>query len=165
MRRVAASIVLALLLVASLEAMGPTTRIEIRDMASGAVSQMSDPSALSQFHVWSGPGTYSGGTEGTEGFIIDWRSGPITERPAQLRRYELRFYNGPKRPQDPPESLAYVVIYEHDASTGRGYVYLPGKTDENFHLNVRSIVRHGLEGHWFNANDAWQSAFAQLSAR
>jgi hypothetical protein len=65
----------------------------------------------------------------------------------------------------PYEELAYVVSYEHDASTGRGYVYLPGRTDENFSLNVRSISRHGLEGHWFNANDAWQTAFAQAAAR
>jgi hypothetical protein len=168
MKALLATSAVVLLLIAPLAAVGPTIRIEIRDIASGAVSQLTDPNVLNQFNVWSGPGTYSGSTEGTEGFIIDWRSGPITEWPVQLHRYELRFYNGPregKMPPDPPERLAYVVIYEHDAATGRGYVYLPGKTDENFGLNVRSIVRHGLEGHWFNANDAWQTAFSQAAAR
>jgi len=168
MRSIVAAGVVALLLSASLRAMGPTIRVEIRDIASGAVSQITDPAVLNQFHVWSGPGTNSGAPgqtrEGAEGFIIDWRSGSITERPARLPRYELRFYNGPKRPQDPPESLAYVVIYEHDASTGRGYVYLPGQADENYRVNVRSIIR-GLEGRWFNANDAWQTAFADAAAR
>jgi hypothetical protein len=169
MRPLVATVVFAVLLVASLDAKGPTVRIEIRDLVSGTVSQMTDRAVLNQFQVWSGPGTYSGPTgqvtEGTEGFIIDWRIGPITERPAQLRRYELRFYAGPregKTPPDPPEKLAYVVLYENDPSTGQGYVYLPGSGDEHFRLNVASIHRQGLNGKWLRASSAWQKAFASL---
>lgn len=165
MRPVVASVVFAVLLVASLDAKGSTVRIEIRDLVSGAVSQMTDRAVLNQFQVWSGPGTYSGSSEGTDGFIIDWRNGPITERPAQLRRYELRFYAGPrdgKTPPDPPEKLAYVVLYENDPSTGQGYVYLPGNGDEYFRLNVASIHRQGLNGKWLRASSAWQKAFASL---
>jgi len=174
MKTLLATSAVILWLITSLEAKGPTIRIEIRDIARGTVSKITDLVVLRQFQVWSGPGTYSGTpgqqSEGTEGFIVDWRSGPITGRPAELRRYELRFFVGPRQGMATPlnrpyEELAYVVSYEHDASTGRGYVYLPGRTDENFSLNVRSISRHGLEGHWFNANDAWQTAFAQAAAR
>ena len=171
MRPLVATVVVAVLLVASLDAKGPTVRIEIRDLVSGTVSQMTDRSVLNQFHVWSGPGTYSGppgqGTEGTEGFIIDWRNGPITERPAQLRRYELRFYAGPREgkvPPDPPEKLAYVVLYENDPSTGQGFVYLPGSSDEHFRLNVASIHRQGMNGKWFRASSEWQAAFMSRPA-
>ena len=170
MRKTFATGLLAVLLIASLDAKGPTIRIEIRDLVSGAVSQMTERAVLNQFQVWDGPGTYSGPpgqtTEGTEGFIVDWRSGPISERPAQLRRYELRFYAGPRQgkvpPLDPPEKLAYVVLYENDPSTGQGYVYLPGSSDEHFRLNVASIHRQGLNGKWFRASSAWQKAVANL---
>jgi len=166
--------VLALLLVASLDAKGPTSRIVIRDTALGTVSEIADRSVLDQFQVWAGRGTYSGPpdlqTEGTQGFIVDWTAGTVDQRPRQLRRYELRFYVGPKRAlpasvaaNPPADELAYVVIYEHDPATGRGYVYLPGRSDEHFGLNVRSIHR-GLEGQWLHANQAWESTFAALSA-
>ena len=171
MRFPAATALFALLLIASADAMGPTIRIEVRDLVSNAVTQMTDRAILNQFHVWAGPGTYSGPPgqtiEGADGFIIDWRSGAVSERPAQLRRFELRFYSGPrtgKTPPDPAERLAYVVLYEHDPSTGRGYVYLPGNSDEYFGLNVASIHRQGLNGQWFHASDAWQEAFAALPA-
>ena len=170
MKHLAGVAVFACLLVASLDAKGPTIRIEIRDLALGTVTQMTDRSLVSQFNVWSGPGTYSGPsgqvTEGTDGFIVDWRRGSINERPTQLKRYELRFFSGPRpgksgRP-DPPETLAYIVLYENDPSTGEGYVYLPGRGDPHFALNVRSIHRDGLNGHWFRANREWQAAFARL---
>jgi hypothetical protein len=171
MRSISATALLAALLIASLDAKGPTVRIEIRDLAAGHLSQITDRAVLNQFHVWAGPGTYSGPpgqvAEGTEGFIIDWRSGPITERPAQLRRYELRFYAGPREgkapPPDPPEKLAYVVLYENDPSTGQGYVYLPGNSDEHYRLNVASIHRQGLNGKWFRASSAWQKAIANVA--
>lgn len=59
------------------------------------------------------------------------------------------------------EELAYVVFYENDPSTRQGDVYLPGRSDEHFSLNVRSIHR-GVEGHWLRANQAWQTAMAML---
>jgi hypothetical protein len=174
MKPLVATVVLAGLLVVPLGAKGPTTRIVIRDIALGTASDITDATVLSQFQVWAGRGTYSGAAgvenEGTQGFIVDWPAGIVEQRPAQLRRYELRFYVGPKRGlpasvanNAPAEELAYVVLYEHDPATGRGYVYLPGRSDEHFRLNVRSIHRR-LEGHWLRASSAWQSAFMSLPA-
>lgn len=172
MRRIVITCLSVLLLIASLSAKGPTTRIVITDTARGSVSEITDRAVLDQFHVWAGRGTYSGppdqSSEGTEGFIIDWRAGIVDQRPGQLRRYELRFYVAPKRSlaplqSAPGEELAYVVLYEHDQSTGQGYVYLPGRSDEHFGLNVRSIHRR-LEGHWLRASKAWQSAFTAAAA-
>lgn len=172
MRRIVVTCLLVSVLIASLSAKGPTTRIVITDVARGSVAEITDRAVLDQFHVWAGRGTYSGPpdrqSEGTQGFIVDWQAGIVDERPNQLRRYELRFYVAPKRPSGPlrsnsGEELAYVVLYEHDSSTGQGYVYLPGRSDEHFGLNVGSIHR-GLEGRWLRASKAWQSAFSALAA-
>jgi hypothetical protein len=172
MRPLVATVVFAVLLVASPDAKGSTTRILIKDLALGTVSEITNRSVLDQFHVWAGRGTYSGApggqnTEGTQGFIIDWPAGVVEQRPDGLRRYEVRFYVAPRRQgavtalDASLEELAYVVLYENDPSTGQGYVYLPGKSDEHFHLNVRSIHR-GLEGQWLRASSAWQKAIAAL---
>ena len=174
MRPLVATVVFAVLLVASPDAKGLTTRIAIKDLALGTVSEITNRSVLDQFHVWAGRGTYSGApgsenTEGTQGFIIDWPAGVVEQRPAGLRRYEVRFYVAPRRQgavtslDASLEELAYVVLYENDSSTGKGYVYLPGKTDEHFALNVRSIHRR-LEGKWLLASSAWQKAFMHLQA-
>jgi hypothetical protein len=164
-RRTAATCLSLSLLVASLAAKGPTTRIVIKDLDRGSVSEITDRSVLDQFHVWSGKGTYSGSPgqehEGTDGFIVDWRAGIVEQRPSQLRRYEISFYAAMRN--GPGEELAYVVLYENDPSTRQGYVYLPGRSDEHFRLNVRSIHR-GVEGQWLRANQAWQSAMINLPA-
>lgn len=172
MRVFLAAVVLTALLAASLVAKGATTRIVITDIARGTVTEITDRAVLEQFHVWAGRGTYSGPpdrqTEGTQGFIVDWTAGAVDQRPSQLRRYELKFYVSPKRAlpssvaaNPPADELAYVVLYEHDPATGRGYVYLPGKSDDHFRLNVRTIHR-GLEGQWLRASNAWESAFTAL---
>ena len=156
---------------ASVAAKGPTTRIVITDIERGSVSEITSRSVLDKFQVWAGRGTYSGApdqqTEGTEGFIVDWPAGTVEQRPSRLRSYELHFYVAPRNSAAPgtgaAEELAYVVLYEHDPATGRGYVYLPGRSDEHFSLNVRSIHR-GLEGRWLRASHAWQSVFAGLPA-
>jgi hypothetical protein len=157
--------------IASLDAKGPTTRIVITDIARGSVTEITDRAVLDQFQVWAGKGTYAGPpdqqNEGTQGFIVDWPAGMVDQRPSQLRRYELRFYVGPRRSPGalssaPSEELAYVVLYEHDPSTGQGYVYLPRRGEEHFGLNVRSIHR-GVEGRWLLASDAWRSAFRTLT--
>lgn len=171
MRPLVATVVIAALLMASLDAKGPTTRIVIKDLALGTVSEITNRSVLDQIHVWAGRGTFSGApgsenTEGTQGFIIDWPAGVVEQRPDGLRRYEVRFYVAPRRQgavtalDSALEELAYVVFYENDPSTGQGYVYLPGKSDEHFALNVRSIHR-GLEGKWLRASSAWQKAIAK----
>ncbi len=43
----------------------------------------------------------------------------------------------------------------------QGYVYLPGKSDEWWTLNVRTIFR-GVEGNWFHAWSAWERVVRPL---
>ena len=159
------SLVVPLLFAAPISAKGVTTKITISDASLRTSIDITAPTILEDFNVWAGPGTFVNGVEGTEGFIIDWSSGPVAARPSGLRRYEVLFYVG--APHSVGEQLAYVVLYEHDPSSGLGFVYLPGKSDERYSLNTRAISRgYRFEGHWFRASTAWQSAVAKLiSAR
>jgi len=128
-------------------AKGTTTKVVITSAELQSPIEIGDPEVLKNFNVWSGPGTFSNDVEGNEGFIIDWASGVVTERPNGLRKFELSFYvryaNRPFGEQT--DQLAYVVSYSVDPATGQGYVYLPGKADEPYRLNTKAIYR-GREG-------------------
>jgi hypothetical protein len=39
------------------------------------------------------------------------------------------------------ERLLYVVSIAFDPVRGQGYVYLPGRNDKNYRLNVHTIIR------------------------
>ena len=137
-------------------AVGPTTRIVITAPSLSAPVEVTDAEQMGAFLVWAGPGVRVNGQERLQGFIIDWPAGVVTQRPAGLPRYEVSFYvkHANRSLASQPEELAYVVWYETDSSSGRGYVYLPGKGDDGYTLNTRSIVR-GREGHWYFATSAW----------
>jgi hypothetical protein len=115
--------------------------------------EISDPNIVVNFQVWVGPGTSSG--QG-QGFIVDWSSGAIKEPPKELTRYEVSFYVN-----EPVEHIAYVVLYALDPSTGRGYVYIPGKSDQHFQSNVGTVFR-GVEGSWFQAWTVWDKVVVPL---
>jgi hypothetical protein len=162
---IASGLIVSLLLATSLAAKSATTKITIRDTASGRSIDITDESVLQGFNVWAGPGTFVNEVEGTQGFIIDWSSGIVVQRPSGLRRYEVRFYVHSSNSGD--QQPAYVVFYENDPPSGQGFVYLPGNSDEQYPLNTRAIFRgHGLEGNWFRATTPWQNAVRMsISAR
>jgi len=92
------------------------------------------------------------------GFIIDWSKRAVAEHPKGLQPYEVSFYS-----KLPNERLSYVVFYEYDPATQHGYIYLPGRTDECYRLNVNSIFR-GVEGNWFRAWRVWDDVARPLIA-
>ena len=144
-------------------AKGITTKITITGGGLQSPVEISDPEVLNNFNVWSGPGTFANDVEGTEGFIVDWASGAVTDRPNGLRAFELSFYvrYANRSFAEQTDQLAYVVSYAIDPATGQGYVYLPGKADELYRLNTKAIYR-GREGNWFRASAAWQMAFRNV---
>ena len=149
-----------------LSAKGPTVRIVITGPDPTHSVEITAPALLQQFQVWSGPGVEADGQQEPQGFIIDWVSDGSSRRLTSLPRYKASFYaKYANRPLDSqPEHLAYVVWYQPDFDSRRGYVYLPGKGDEAFALNVQTIFR-GREGRWFEATDAWNAAVIDRLAR
>ncbi len=53
------------------------------------------------------------------------------------------------------------MFYEYDPATEQGYVYLPGRKDEWYQLNVSTIF-HGVEGKWFRAWSVWDNVARPL---
>lgn len=134
-------------------AKAPTTKIIISGSDLRRPIEISDPAILTNFRVWTGPGTSS---NDKQGLIVDWFQGPLQE-PRGLRRYQVSFYAGAV----PNERLVYVVYYAFSPGADPGYVYLPGGSDEWGKLNVRSVFR-GVEGKWFRAWSAWESVARPL---
>jgi len=121
---------------------------------------ITDPKTLATFDIWSGPGTsgwISAHPKEADRFLIDWSHG-VTERPQRLQRYQVSFYA-----KWPTERVIYVVFYEYDLATERGYIYLPGRSDEWYRLNVATIFR-GAEGYWFRAGSRWDIVASRLIA-
>lgn len=144
-----------------LSAKGLTTRIRITGPTLAAPVDITEPEILKRFNVWAGPGTFENDIEATHGFIVDWATGVVADPPAGLAAYDVSFYvkyaNRPASDQE--DRLAYVVRYEVGPA-GEGYVYLPGRSDEHYRLNVNTIHR-GREGHWFRAKPEWQRVAGQ----
>jgi hypothetical protein len=157
MKRKSAVLVTFLLMVipSQLFAKGATVRITIKGADLRTPIEITEAKVLAHFQVWTGPGTSS---NEAKSFIIDWSQGPAAERPKGLQRYEVSFYA-----KLPSERLIYVVFYEYDPTTDRGYVYLPGRTDDWYALNVGTID-HGVEGNWFHAWTVWDRVAGPLIA-
>jgi hypothetical protein len=137
------------------------SKVTIKGADLKAPIEITDPKTLANLNLWTGPGTsWSGGIsprDWVDTFIIDWSLG-VTERPKGLQRYEVSFYT-----KLPTERLVYVVSYEYDPAMENGYVFLPGKTDEWYRLNVSTIFR-GVEGRWFRAWSGWDRIARPLIA-
>jgi hypothetical protein len=145
----------------SLSAKGKTIRITIQGAGLKSPIEITDPKILADFSVWTGPGTLStqpGFNANAPSFIIDWSQGTISSPPKGLPSYEVSFYADFG---DQEERQVYAVSYEYDPSSRHGYVYLPGKGDKVWRLNVRSILR-GVEGNWFSAWSSWEDVARPL---
>ena len=111
---------LLLVIPAQVFAKGQTVKITIKGADLKTPIEITDPKVLTEFQVWSGPGTSSsapGFNPNAPGFIVDW-SQAVAEPPKGLQRYEVSFYA-----KIPTERLIYVVFYEYDPATEHGYIY------------------------------------------
>jgi hypothetical protein len=150
------------LLPGPLAAKGQLTRITIQRDALSASVEIRDDEMLRRFSPWAGPGVWVEGVEQTQGFIIDWSSGVMAGAQKAREVFEVRFYV--KYYPDRPEELAYLVFYAYDPEGSQDAVYLPGKDDAQYAINVRSIVR-GIEGKWFRPTSEWQALARALIAQ
>ena len=127
-----------------LDAKGPTTRLVISGPGLSQPVETTDPKALA--NVWGGS------------FIAE----PAPEPDSALPRYLVTFYV--QAPRETPRAM-YAVTYVRDPQSGRGFVYLPGRGEEGWAMNVRTILRDGQDGRWHRANREWSDALARALAR
>src|ERR1700722_4655033 len=134
-----------------------TTKIIIQGADLATPIQIADRKIVADFQVVSGKGTYSHEPRLEEpSFIIDWSQGPAFEPSKALPRYEILFYADRSN-----ERLVYAVSYAFDSATGKGYVHLPGQSEDNYDLNVHTIIRR-VEGRWFYSWDKWDGVAQKL---
>ncbi len=126
----------------------PTVKIIISGGGLAKAIEITDPRILELSHVWGGN-------------FLDTSRGLAKEPARELPRYEVSFYvdfgnNGVRDVRK-----KYVVYYCPDASGRQGSIYLPGKGEPWYWLNVGSILR-GQEGKWSYASPAWEALVKPL---
>ena len=140
-------------------AKGATTKVVIEGPGLPKAIEITDRKILANFNVWAGLGRFSTQPRfnaNAPSFIIDWSQGPIPEVPNVLQKYQVSLYS-----KELSERPIYVVYYAVARGSEPGYVYLPGKSEEWWRLNVTSIVR-GVEGKWFHAWSTWENIVRPL---
>jgi hypothetical protein len=127
-----------------LHAKGSTVKLTITGPGLRAPIEIVEPSILEASNVFAG--SFVGET--------------LTVTPAVKRRiYTVTFDLQP--PQNKPVRTAYAVSVARDAKSGVLLLYLPGRGEAGYALNVGTILRDGQDGHWHRPSHAWASALAK----
>jgi len=130
-------------------AKGPTVKIMISGGGLTSAIEVTDPRILEISNVWGGQ-------------FLDRSRGTAEEPPRGLRRYEVSFY---VKFADNDVRKKYVVYYYPNLSAEQGYIYLPGKEETWYHLNVGTIWRQGQDGKWNYASPRWEDLIKPVIAR
>ncbi len=159
-------IVLALATLVSMPAWskGVITKITIQRVGTARTLEITDPSVLKRFAIWSGPGVVGWDMAKTipapddAAFIIDWTQGKQADTPSTGSSYRVTMYVD--------EYLApcnkYEVLYQSDPA-GAGHVYLP-RWDEEFGRCNLSLIARDVEGNWFRSTSAWDDVIKGLGS-
>jgi hypothetical protein len=108
---------------------------------------VTDQRILDASNVWSGQ-------------FLDRSRGTAKEPPRGLQRYEVSFYVI----WDNEIRKKYVLYYYSGRSTEQGYIYLPGKGETWYSLNVGAIIRNEQDGKWNYASAAWEDLIKPVIA-
>src|SRR5271169_44121 len=152
MKRIPTALVATLLILAAISrsawAKSPTAKITISGGTLTSVIEVTDPRILGISNVWYGQ-------------FLDGSQGVVKEPPAGLRRYEVWFYI---KFSDNDVRRRYVLYYSPNPSAGKGYIYLPGKGETWYSLNVSALLRDGQDGKRNYASPAWEDLIEPIIA-
>ena len=123
-----------------LEAKGPTVKLTLTGPGIAAPIEIAEPDILAGSNVFAG--TFIGETV-------------LAAPQVKVARYTVSFSVQP--PQNRPVKTAYAVSVARDVRTGALWLYLPGRGETGYGLNVGTILRDGQDGHWHRPPSAWAS--------
>jgi hypothetical protein len=87
-----------------------------------------------------------------DAFVDPWNAVPPP--PSTAPRYEVSFYEELGRGNI---QMKYAVDYApHHGGGAAGTIHLPGRGDQRYRLNARTILRDGRDGLWFPASAEWE---------
>ncbi|HEV8393350.1 MAG TPA: hypothetical protein VGQ37_03705 [Vicinamibacterales bacterium] len=129
-----------------LEAKGTTVKLTLTGPGLAAPVEIVEPSILNQSNVWGG--SFIGETLDAE---------PPVKQPIYTVSFDVL---PPERLHEPARTM-YTVSLARDARSGALLLYLPGRGEPGYWLNVRSMLRDGQDGYWHRPPAAWASAVAK----
>ena len=136
------ALLMTMTMAGAMSAKGRTVKLTVAGSGLSHPIQITDPNAVAA-NVWGG----------------DFIGTPAKEPDKALPRYVVSFYVEPPREK---VRMMYVVYYARDPQTGEGFIYLPGRGEEWYRLNVSTIFRDGEDGTWRHASPAWSKAIAAV---
>lgn len=129
-----------------LEAKGTTVKLTLAGPGLAAPVEIVDTAILRGSNVWEGS------------FLGETLDAPPSEAGAT---YTLTFDVLPPEWMRQPPRTMYTVLLARDAKSGGLFLYLPGRADPGYRLNVSTMLREGQDGHWHRPPSAWASAVAK----
>jgi hypothetical protein len=132
----------------SVSAKGRTVKIVISCGGLTSAIEATDPRILDISNIWTGN-------------FLDPSRGTLNEPPRGLQRYEVSLYI---KTADSDAKKRYVLYYYPNAAGHTGYIYLPGKGETWYGLNVTAIWREGQDGKWNYASPVWEDLIKPMIA-
>jgi hypothetical protein len=129
-------------------AKAPTVKIIISGGGLTRAIEVTDQRILDISNVWSGQ-------------FLDGDKETAKEAPRGLQRYEVSFYVAIA---DNEVRKRYVLYYYPNLTRKLGYIYLPGKGETWYSLNVGAIIRDEQDGKWNYASLAWEALIRPMIA-
>jgi hypothetical protein len=134
--------IVAMCLAATLQAKGSTVRLTVTGAALPAPIDITDSQLLLSSNVFEGS------------FLGPRRNEP----PTSLPRFRVSFHVESPAWMKRGVEVKYVVVYVRDPRGGEGLIYLPGRGEEGYGINVGTILRDGRDGVWQSASQQWADA-------
>jgi hypothetical protein len=150
MRRDFVTVLAVVALSIGLEAKGTTVRLTLSGPGLSAPVAIVEPAILDQSNVW-------------EGRFIGATLDAAPRVAAQV--YTVRFdVQPPEWMRQAPRAM-YTVQLARDARSGELLLYLPGRGDAGYALNVTTMLRDTDDGRWHRPSSTWASSVERYLPR
>lgn len=146
MRHSAVLAIALLVIAARVEAKGPTVKLTLTGPGLARAIEITEAGLLDGSNVWAG--AFNGETVAAAPVV----NGPIYTVAFDVKLPEWQRAGVQRR---------YAVEVARDANTGALWLYLPGRGEPGYALNVRTILRDTQDGHWHRPPVKWANALAK----
>jgi hypothetical protein len=130
----------------ALDAKGTTVKLTLTGPGLARAVEITDTGLLDGSNVWMG--TFIGETVG---------AAPQVTTPIYTVTFDVLLPEW----QRAGVKTMYTVSVARDARTGGLWLYLPGRGEPGYTLNVRTMLRDTQDGHWHRPSAAWAAALAK----
>jgi hypothetical protein len=127
----------------------PTAKITISGGALTSEIEITDSRILDLSGVWGGR-------------FLDTSAAPAIAPPQVAPTYQVWLYI---KSADQGVQRRHVLYYSPSEPSKKGLIYLPGKGQPWYSLNVSAILRYGSDGEWNYASPSWEELIKLVITR